>query len=306
MKILILGGTGFIGSKIYNLIKNKNFVRNLSLTSNIDLRVPDKLDKYLKNNYKIIINCAAHVGNLNYIGNKKADIMNDNLKIYLNLYSSIKKSKFKPYVINLISNCVYPANHKIQKESRIYDGNIHESVEPFGLPKLILLKLSSFYFKQYDIKSLNLVLPNAFGPGDHMDTNRSHALNGIIVRMINAKKNKKNKFEIWGSGKPKREWIFAEDVSKLIVLLLRRKKLLNKFRVINVAQNKSYSINYLAMKVKKILNYKGQLTNNKNFPDGALLKQLDNQLFNKEFKNFKFTNFDDALKRTVEFYKYTK
>ena len=60
------------------------------------------------------------------------------------------------------------------------------------------------------------------------------------------------------------------------------------------------------MKVKKILNYKGQLTNNKNFPDGALLKQLDNQLFNKEFKNFKFTNFDDALKRTVEFYKYTK
>ena len=153
---------------------------------------------------------------------------------------------------------------------------------------------------------MNLVLPNAFGPGDHMDTNRSHALNGIIVRMINAKKNKKNKFEIWGSGKPKREWIFAEDVSKLIVLLLRRKKLLNKFRVINVAQNKSYSINYLAMKVKKILNYKGQLTNNKNFPDGALLKQLDNQLFNKEFKNFKFTNFDDALKRTVEFYKYTK
>ena len=79
---------------------------------------------------------------------------------------------------------------KLQKEKLIFSGNVHQSVEPFGLPKLILLKLSLFYFKQHNIKSLNLVLPNAFGPGDHIDTNRSHALNGLIVRMLDAIKNK--------------------------------------------------------------------------------------------------------------------
>ena len=302
MKILILGGTGFIGSKILKLIKKKHIVKNLSLSSGIDLRKPNKLDKYLKS-YKLIINCAAHVGNLNYIDKKRADILNDNLKIYLNMYSSIKNSVSKPKVINLISNCVYPSEYKLQKEKLIFSGSVHQSVEPFGLPKLILLKLSLFYFKQYNIKSLNLVLPNAFGPGDHIDTNRSHALNGIIVRMLDAIKNNNKVFEIWGSGKPKREWIFAEDVAKIVELTIKREKLLNNFKIINVAQNKSYSINYLASKIKKILCYKGKLKNNKNFPDGALLKQLDNKLFKNEYKGFKFSNFEKALKKTINYYK---
>ena len=219
------------------------------------------------------------------------------------MYSSIKNSVSRPKVINLISNCVYPSEHKLQKEKLIFSGNVHQSVEPFGLPKLILLKLSLFYFKQHNIKSLNLVLPNAFGPGDHIDTNRSHALNGLIVRMLDAIKNNNKVFEIWGSGKPKREWIFAEDVAKIVELSIKREKLLNNFKIINVAQNKSYSINYLASKIKKILCYKGKLKNNKNFPDGALLKQLDNKLFKNEYKGFKFSNFEKALKQTINYYK---
>ena len=304
--ILVLGGTGFIGSKIVNKLKKKFNVKNASLTSGIDLRNDNILSKYLKNKrIDLIINCAAHVGGLNYIKKRKADIVSDNLKIYLNLYSSLKKLKNKPKIINLISNCVYPANQKLQKEKKIFNGEIHDSVEPFGLPKLVLMKISKFFFEQYFIKSFNLILPNAYGPGDHIDTEKSHALNGIIVRMIKHQREKKKKFEIWGSGKPKREWIFVDDVSKLIFLIINKKEISFDFDNLNFAQNKSYSINSIAHKVKKTLKFKGKLVNNKNFQDGALLKQLDNKAFKKRFKNFKFTDFTKGLEQTVKFYKKT-
>ena len=302
-KIIILGGTGFIGKKIYDKLKKNYSIKNLSYSKGTDLRKENSITKYLrKNKTDLIVNCAAHVGGLNYIKNRKADIASDNLKIYMNLYSNLKKLKNKPKLINLISNCVYPGHHKLQKEDEIFNGEIHESVEPFGLPKLVLMKLSKFYFEQYNIKSLNLILPNAFGPGDHLDTERSHALNGIIVRMIKCQKEGNLNFEIWGSGKPKREWIFADDVAKLVCDVINKDFEYN-YDNINVAQNKSYSINSIAKKVRKTLGYKGKFYNNTKFTDGAFLKQLDNKYFKKKFSNFKFTSFKKGIVQTVKYYK---
>lgn len=301
--IVILGGTGFIGAKIYKKLQKKYLVKNISYSKGTDLRKENSILKYLKKNKTdLIINCAAHVGGLNYIKNKKADVAIDNLKIYINLYLNLKKLKNKPKIINLISNCVYPGNHKLQKEDEIFNGEIHESVDPFGLPKLVLMKISKFYFEQYNIKSLNLILPNAYGPGDHLDTERSHALNGIIVRMIKNQKERNLDFEIWGSGKPKREWIFADDVAKLILEVIDKNFKYN-YENLNVAQNKSYSVNSIAKKVKETLKYKGKLHNNKKFSDGAFLKQLDNKCFKKKFRNFKFTNFKKGIVQTVNYYK---
>ncbi|MBH09696.1 MAG: hypothetical protein CMG74_04935 [Candidatus Marinimicrobia bacterium] len=306
MNILILGGTGFIGSKILKKIQVKFKVENLSLSEGFDLRKENIIKNFIKKKkFHTIINCAAHVGGLGYIKERKAEIISDNIKIYLNLYSSLKNLKKKPNIINLISNCVYPGKLKLQSESKVFDGQIHDSVEPFGLAKLVLLKLAKFFYDQYSIKTLNLILPNAYGPGDHVDTRRSHALNGIIVRMINRQRKKEKYFEIWGSGKPKREWIYADDVSKLIFMILNDKNIFKNCENLNVAQNKSYSINYIAKKVKKILNYNCKLYNNLKFPDGASMKQLDNKIFNKKFKNFIFTDFSKGLKKTINFYKNT-
>ena len=109
------------------------------------------------------------------------------------------------------------------------------------------------YFHQYKIKTLNLILPNVYGPGDYLDTTRSHALNGIITRMI---ENKNNNFNIWGTGKPKREWLYVGDISRIIKIVLNKKKFFKDFDHINVAQNQSFSINFIAKLVKKFLNYK--------------------------------------------------
>ena len=189
---------------------------------------------------------------------------------------------------------------KIQSEENWQDGEMHDSVESFGIGKRVLVILSKNYDKQYNIKTLNLILPNAFGPGDHLDPERSHALNAIIVRMIKSKNDGDNSFEVWGSGKPKREWIYVEDVVRVMKLLLN-KKIKNNL-ILNIGQNKAFSINEIAFTIKKILKYKCKIKNNKKYPDGAPLKQLSNFKFKKYFKNFKFTNFESAVNNTIKAY----
>lgn len=303
-KILILGGTGFVGKRINFSLKKNYFTKIVSKSLGYDLRKKKTFEKILKNQkYDYIINCAAHVGGLSYLKKFSADIFYDNALIYLNLYNSLKYTLDKPRIINLISNCVYPKYQKIQKEEKIFDGEIHDSVEPFGYSKNILLKSSKFYYNQYSIKSLNLILPNVFGPGDHLDTDRSHALNGIIVRMLNAKKKNYDSFKIWGSGRPKREWIFVNDVSRIVLRCINKKNLFLNFEHINIAQNKSYSINQIAKIVKNKIKFKGKLSNDITFPDGALIKQMNNINFKKNFKLFKFTKFESAISKTIDFYK---
>ena len=301
-KILILGGTGFIGSAISKSLKKNYNIKIFSRTKFGDLRKELSLKKFLSKNknFDYIINCAAHVGGLRYLARNSADITTDNISIYLNVYKNLIKFKKKPVVINLISNCFYPSKLKIQSEENWQDGEMHDSVESFGIGKRVLVILSKNYDKQYNIKTLNLILPNAFGPGDHLDPERSHALNAIIVRMIKSKNDGDNSFEVWGSGKPKREWIYVEDVVRVMKLLLNKK--IKNSLILNIGQNKAFSINEIAFTIKKILKYNFKIKNNRKYPDGAPLKQLSNFKFKKYFKNFKFTNFESAVNNTIKAY----
>jgi GDP-L-fucose synthase len=305
-KILVLGATGFLGKALLSFLDKKKYnVFLASKSMGFDFRYERVFKKIFNKNYDYIINCAAHVGGLKYLERYPADIFEDNTRIYLNLYKSLRSLRLNTKVINIISNCVYPYLQKYQKEKNIFNGEIHESVEPFGYSKLFLMKISNFYYKQYSIRSLNLISPNIFGPGDHLDVTRSHALNGIIVRMLEAQKNLQKRFIIWGSGKPKREWIFVEDVAKLIVKSIDDKntKLFKGFNYINLAQNKSYSINQIARIVKKLINYKCHISHNLKYPDGAKIKQLDNKNFKKNYSNFNFINFEKAILKTIKYYK---
>ena len=301
-KILLLGGKGFIGNTIYENLRDRFKIKILSKRLGQDLRNPNVIKKYLKkNNYDYIINCASHVGGINYLKKFGADVATDNIKMITNLYSSLKSIKNPPVIVNLISNCFYPHKLKVQKEKNWQDGSMHDSVESFGISKRLTIILSKSYKIQYGIRSINLVLPNAFGPGDHLDPSRSHALNAIIVRMINAKKNENKIFEVWGTGKPRREWIYSKDIARIISKLLKMK--LKENLIVNIAQNKSYTINQIAFIIKKHLKYRGKITNNTNYPDGAILKQLDSTKFKNFFKDFSFTNFNLAIKNTIKYYK---
>ena len=303
MKILILGGFGFLGSKLNFFLSKKHRVYQVSRRNSFDLFNLKKTIMALnKIKPDIVINCAVFHGGLNYINSNPATIFNKNSKIYFNTYEAISKCKSRPLVFNLISNCAYYHKLNLQKEKNWLDGEAHESVQPFAVSKRISYYLSNFYFKEFGIKTKNLIIPNAYGPGDHLDPKRTHALNGIIIRFLKSIKDKKNFLEIWGSGKPKREWIYVDDVAKLISLEIEKKQI-PVCIPLNLAQNKSYSILEIANKVKKILKSNILLKTDKTKIDGAPLKQLDNKNFKKYFRNYNFYPIDKGILNTVKYYK---
>ena len=192
MKILIFGGFGFIGSRLCFFLKKKHKIFQASRRNGFNifnLRKTTKLINKIKPN--IIINSAVFHGGLQFINSNPATTFSKNSKIYFNIYEAISKSKFKPLIFNLISNCAYPHKASLQKEWEWLNGEAHDSVQPFAVSKRISYYLSDFYLKEFGIKTKNIILPNAYGPGDHLDQKRTHALNVIIIRFIKSEKKKK-------------------------------------------------------------------------------------------------------------------
>ena len=303
LKIIIFGGFGFIGSNIKSILKKHYNVISLSRRNGCDLNaekiIISNLNKYKPN---IIINCASHVGGVNYISKNPANVFRDNSKIYFNLYEAVRKTQENVVIYNPISNCAYNHELNIQKEDIWLKGEVHESVLPFGMSKRILYYLSKFYYQQYNVHSKNFLIPNAYGPGDYLDPEKTHALNGIILRFLQCVKNKEKQFEIWGSGKPKREWIFVEDIAKLFLEEIKNNKI-KDYNPINLAQNRSYSILEITKLVRKQLKSKIKIITNSNKIDGAPKKQLDNNKFKKYFINYKFVKLDYGIKKTISYYK---
>tara|TARA_B100000575_G_scaffold290121_1_gene293154 strand:- start:667 stop:1587 length:921 start_codon:yes stop_codon:yes gene_type:complete len=300
-KILILGSNGFVGKAIAKKLRNKTIFK-FNRKKNFDLRNENKLTRFLrKKKFKYILNLAAHVGSVHYVNKNQADVYSDNIKIDLSIYNSVSKLKVKPIIINFIANCVYPEKLKSQVEYKILDGSPHESVLAFANSRRNTLSLSKFFNNQHQIITINLVIPSLYGPGDYLDPNRTHALNGIIIRSL--KLNMKNDiFDIWGDGKIKREWLFIDDLTNVVSKILNIKN--HKLDILNIAKNKSYTNFYLIKKIHKLISIKPKIENLKN-NELKIHKErkLNNSKFKKVFKNFNFTDLDLSLKKTINYYK---
>lgn len=303
MKILVLGGHGFVGKSVIEELKDRDYnVIALSRRNGFDLLDYENTKARLKEvSPNVIVNCAAHVGSLHYVTNYAADVVDDNLQMFLNLYRMIKEIDCEIKVVNPISNCSYPGDSNVQVESEWWNGPVHKSVWSFANAKRMWVVISECYAMQYNIKTINFLVPNAYGPGDYVDPNKTHALNGMIIRMLQAKKNKQPKFEIWGTGKPKREWIYVKDFAKMLVNAINLED--NQIKPINIAQNKAYSIEETAEMIRQQINYNGKLVYNTSYQDGDPIKILDDKLFRKKFPNFVFTNIDEGIMQTIKYYK---
>jgi len=204
-------------------------------------------------------------------------------------------------MLNLIANCAYPMHSDIQKESEMWEGMPHSTALPFASTRRMIYVVSKSYMEQFGLKSKNLVLPGVYGPGNHTDIERVHALDGIIIRMINALNSNNEEFEIWGTGKPVREWCYIDDVINIIIKSI---ELNNKPSIdpINVGQKNGYSIKELAEITANILSYNGRLIFNTKYPDGAEIKVLDNTLFKKMFPRYEFVSIEEGIRKAVDYY----
>jgi GDP-L-fucose synthase len=302
MNVLLLGGHGFVGQWIPPLAKEKGYSLTIrSRRDGLDLTnltlVEDALARLSP---EVIINCAAHVGSVHYVSKYAATVVDENMRMILNIYRAAQKVIPKVKIINPISNCSYPGESDIQVESEWFNGPVHKSVYSYGNPRRMIGVISECYAMEHQINTVNYIFPNSYGPGDYTDTQKTHALNGMIMRMIQAKWKKDALFEIWGTGRPEREWIFVKDIARMLVHGVEGDN--QMITPINIAQNKAYAIRETAELIKDAVGFKGELVYNTQYQDGAFRKILDDQVFRKKYPAFKFTDIREGIKETVAYY----
>ena len=287
-KIYIAGHNGLVGSSVYNLLLSCGYKNILCKRKReLDLTDEKKVDIFFKKNKpKYLIICAAKVGGILENKNYPLEFLIENFLIEKNLLIAAKKYNIERTVF-LGSSCIYPKKSKTPiKESYLMSGKLEKTNESYALSKIMGIKLSEILYEKYKKDIICLMPTNLYGKNDNFDIVSSHVIPGLISKFLNAKK-KKLDVEVWGSGKPIREFLHVDDLANAILTVLKTdKKKINKIfkgklPIINIGSEESITIKKLALLIKKIINYKGKIFFNKNYPDGTINKNLDSTIIKK-------------------------
>jgi len=274
LKILIFGSEGMVGSSISNILsKGNDYELVLSNRNTNNLFDLSSTKKHIKDvNPDCIINAAAKVGGININNEKRFEFITENLKINMNILESCLENK-NIKIINLGSSCIYPLDAENPlKEEYIMTGKLEPTNSPYAMAKLSAIEIGDAMTKQFGHKITNLMPTNLYGPNDNFSENDSHVIPGLIFRMHNAKINNEESFSIWGSGKPLREFLYVDDLSEAIKLIIDKDI---DQQILNVGSSQEISIIDLAKLIKKVVCYDGELTFDSTKPDGNPRKLLD-------------------------------
>jgi GDP-L-fucose synthase len=304
-KIVLFGANGFVGRNVAEVLTERriSFV-GASRSTGVDLKDSTCTMEFLtRHKPAFIVNCAAHVGSLNYVTVQAADVIADNARMILGMYESVAKVCPGTVIINPIANCAYPAKSDTFIEDQWWDGHLHRSVLSYGSSKRFLWSVAESFQMQHGVRSIYLMVPNMYGPYDSTDPNKAHALNALISKFVNAERTNQKKIEIWGTGIAIREWLYARDFGRIVVEVLEDPNKLGLSEPINIAQNFGLSVKELVQVIQKTFNYSGEILWDASKPDGAPKKVMDDRKFRKIFPGFVFTDFHQGINNTVEYYK---
>lgn len=301
MKVLLFGSNGLVGSSLGRKLKTSNKVSKLVLSTRKDtdlFNFESTKKKIINENPDVIIIAAAKVGGIHANNTNRVEFLTENLKINLNVLESstyIKNVK----IINLGSSCIYPLNAENPiNEGALLSGKLEPTNSPYAMAKLTAIELGDALTKQYGYEVLNLMPTNLYGPNDNFDELSSHVIPGLIARMHNAKLNKEDSFSIWGSGTPKREFLYVDDLSDCIEFLMDKNL---KENLLNIGSGYEVTILELANLIKDTIGFEGEITLDSTKPDGNPRKLLDSTLINNLGWSAK-TNLKEGLSLTYDYY----
>jgi GDP-L-fucose synthase len=308
-KIFIAGHNGLVGNAVYKKFKKEGF-KKLIIVDKKKLNLINQSDVDLffrKNKFDYLIMCAAKVGGIMSNSTYPTEFLYENIMIQSNLLKAAFKYKVKRTIF-LGTSCVYPKFAKTPiKEKYLLSGKLEKTNEFYAIAKISGIKLCEAMHKQYNFDVVCVMPTNMYGTKDNHDNFNSHVIPGIISKVFEAKKREKNKLELWGSGKPKREFLFVDDFANAIYLIINKtrneinKNSKNQFPIYNVGSGEELSIKELAFKIKRIFNYKGKVFFNTKFPDGTFKKNLDSGKIIKLGWKAK-VKLEDGLKILIENY----
>lgn len=305
MNVLILGATGFVGQNVLKVFNEQGLKITASSRSlGLDLLDLSAVKAFFqKEQPDYIINCAAHVGSLNYVTQHAADVIVDNSRMLLNLYEAAATLNKKPMVVNPIANCAYPATSTTFVEEEWWNGPLHRSVMAYGSTRRMMWSIGESFLWQHNLNSVYLLVPNMYGPFDSTDPNKAHALNALVSKFVKAEKEQKKEIDIWGTGIAIREWLYAGDFAKIIYEIVTNKTLIGLSEPVNIAQNFGLSVRELVAIINGYFDNKFGIHWDETMPDGAPRKVMDDRRFSKVFQNFKFQNFEEGIFNVINYYK---
>ena len=301
MNILIFGSNGLVGSSLVRKFQLQHKEINLitSTRNDTDLFSLEQTKKKINDSKPdIVIIAAAKVGGIYANNTQRFNFIIDNLKISMNVFESLVEYN-DTKIINIGSSCIYPlsADNPINENS-LMSGKLEPTNSPYSMAKLTSLEISKTMRDQFGHKILNLMPTNLYGPNDKFEEFNSHVIPGLIFKMHRAKINKSKEVEIWGSGKPLREFMHVDDLSSAIEFLIRN-DISND--ILNVGSNEVVSIKELSKLIQKVIGFKGNLVFNQEYPDGNPKKLLDStQINNLGWKSS--ISLEDGISNTYSWY----
>ena len=298
-KILLIGSSGFLGKNVFDKINKENEVHIIAGKKDCDVSNIDELRSCTVDlDFDYIINCAAFVGGIAYGYKYPAEMLAINSKISNNVYEVAKEKSVK-MLVNPIPNCVYPGHLDTYKEENLWEGPPHESVFYYALAKRMSIALGSSYHAQHNLSSSSVIMSNMYGPNDHFEESRSHAMGALINKIYTAKLKNEKTVDVWGSGNQIREWLYVEDGADALIKCM---DLSDGNYLFNIGIGKGISIIDLANLIKDYVGWDGEFILDTTKPEGVLEKKVDGSM-GKDTINWspKF-NLDDGVKRTVEWY----
>lgn len=274
-KILILGARGLVGSAITNELKNNGFTNLLTPKhGELDLLNQSQTLTYFKEQKpQYVFMAAAKVGGILANNTYRADFIFENLAIQNNVFEAAFKFDVEKLLF-LGSSCIYPkACPQPMKEEYLLTSPLEETNEPYAIAKIAGLKTAESFRKQYNKNFISVMPTNLYGLNDNFDLKNSHVIPGLIARLQKHMDEGKTNFEVWGTGTPRREFLYVDDMARACVHVMSYEGSTPDW--MNIGSGEDISIRDLSTLIGKKMNYSGEISFNPQFPDGTMKKLLD-------------------------------
>lgn len=299
--VTVTGGNGFLGRQIVDLLERQALkIHVASRSSGVDLSVWDECQRFFEDHRTdIVINCAALQGGLRFNELVPGEIFLKNLLMGTFTMEAARLAGVQRYV-NVVAGCSYPGYIDGDlSEDRYWDGRLHDSVVNYGITKKVQTIQGWSYKRQYDFDSIHLIMTNLYGPGDHFEPERSHALGALVRKFVDAVDDGAASVEVWGTGRPVREWLYVGDAAEAIV---RAAEVVKAVDPLNIGTGIGTTISELAQQIAAAVGFQGRIVYNTSRPDGAMRKVFDITRMAQVLGWQAQTPLGEGIRRTVEYY----